>query len=856
MGRDLDFVWPPKLEAGDDAGVKESLLWPEGKEWNLVPPAVLAEQQMHLLLQLVGDRFERSCDLGGGECLRADEQPIGWVLDQCLRTTRDRELFGWNVNLAEEARSFDTAGFEKREGFGVATKYSQPLARPCEGARESEADRPRSPDRNLQMAFIPFSQSGIEGLVLHGFARTGSQSMFRIGLWAVCIGLTGWMLAAVAPQPRPFRMDLDLADPATRLSAVQREAAKLLGEANRLVRIGSTDEARQALGRVKGTPALAGYTELVRVQLLMKEGRHADAHRVAGHAIDLPGSDALRAALGVLQGEALAMGGDASGAELAWTSVLAQPAAKDEAIRNSIQLSIIASRQRTGSLDPTLDPRILLDQNFPDVAIVSPPTPTQALPSKVVLSRAREAFKAGRTERAIELFDEAIAGDLDARRLRAAKMGRARTLFQARRYESALKAFDALLPEVEARFWRARSLARLGDIEGSLEEFDRVSQGSNEEFASWALYLMGTLHDDRNQTKKAIDVFRRAAQYKRYPDRVRATLWRKGWLQYRSGAHADSRETFSDLVPRVADPLEQLRPRYWSNRAAMLSNDEEAGLVELEQVARDFPLTYYGWRAQERLSLAGAGLVDSERNLADGTRRVDDEAIERITLLIEADLDDLARDELRFAARRARGFFDRTRVGALLVRVGDFNRAHELVVIAYADSLARGVQKGREALWWLSWPPAYRGLIDEVLPRGAVVEPELVSAIMREESRYRVDARSPVGALGLLQLMPDTASKLAAEQGLEAFETEDLFDPRTNIMLGSAYLAQLGERFDGRMSAAIGSYNAGPHKVAAWLQGEGGQLEDDVWVENIPYDQTRRYVKRVLRSLHVYKVFY
>ncbi len=680
--------------------------------------------------------------------------------------------------------------------------------------------------------------------------------MLRIGLWAISIGLASWMLAAVALQPRPLGRDLDLADPATRLSPKQREASRLLGEANRLVRIGSIDEARQALGRVTENPALSGYTELIRVQLLLQEGRHAEAYRTAGRAIDAPGSDALRTALGVLQGEALAMGGDASGAELAWTSVLGQPAAKDEAIRNSIQLSIVASRQRTGSLDPTLDPRVLLDQNFADVAIVSPPTPTEALPSKGVLSRARAAFRAGRTERAIELFDEAIAGDLDARRLRAAKMGRARALFQARRYTSSVKAFEALLPNVEARFWRARSLARLGDVDGSLEEFERVRKGSNEEFASWALYLMGTLHDDRNQMAKAIDAFRRAAQYKRYPRRVRAALWRKGWVQFRSGAHADARQTFSDLITRVKDPLEQLRPRYWSARAALLSDDEETGLAELEQVALGYPLTYYGWRAQQRLSLAGDGLVASKRDMPDGTRRVEDEAIERIAMLIEADLDDLARDELRFAARRARGFFDRTRVGALLARVGDFSRANELVVIAYADSLARGVQRGREVLWWLSWPPAYRGLIDEVLPRGAAIEPELVSAIMREESRYRVDARSPVGALGLLQLMPDTASKLAAERGIEAFKTEDLFDPRTNIMLGSAYLAQLGERFDGRISAAIGSYNAGPHKVAAWLEGEGGQLEDDVWVENIPYDQTRRYVKRVLRSLHVYKVFY
>ena len=609
--------------------------------------------------------------------------------------------------------------------------------------------------------------------------------MLRIGWSSVFFGLTSWILAVAAVQAGPLRKDLDLVDPATTLTSTQRAAARALGEASRFVGLGKTDEARQALDRVSGVPALSGYTELVRVHLLMKEGNHTQAYRTAGLAMEGPASDALRAALGVLQGEALAMGGDTSGAELAWNSVLGQPGADDEAVQNSIQLSIVASRQRTGSLDSTRDPRILLDESYPEVAVASTEMSAEVLPAPIVLSQASAAFAAGRTERAIDLFDVAIAGKLDAEQVAVAKMGRARALFRARRYESASKAYKAMLPDIEARFWYARSLARLGDVDGSLKEFERVTRGSDEEFTSWALYLMGTLHEDRDETAKAIGAFRRAAGYERYPERVRVALWREGWAQFRSGAHADARQTFSALVERLDDPLAQLRPQYWSARAAILSGDEKPGRVELERIARDYPLTYYGWRAQGRLSIAGAGLVESKRKLAEGTRRVDDEAIERVALLIEADLEDLARDELRFVARSARGFVDRTRVGILLARVGDYHRASSLVVNAYEDSLARGLQPGREALWWLSWPPAYREMIDEVFPSGATIERELVWAIMREESHYRVDARSSVGALGLLQLMPATATQLAKEQGLDSFEAEDLFDPRTNITLGS-----------------------------------------------------------------------
>ena len=523
--------------------------------------------------------------------------------------------------------------------------------------------------------------------------------MLRIGRSSVFIrtfmALTCWVLIETTAQAGPLGPGFDVADPATSLTPVQRAAARNLGEASRLVGLGKTVEARKALDRVSGTPALLGYAELVRVHLLMKEGEHVLAYRAANLAIDAPGSDALHAALGVLQGEALAMGGDISGAELAWNAVLGQPGADDEAVQNSIQLSIVASRQRTGSLDPKRDPRILLDESYAEVAVASSEVPAAVLPAPMVLSRAGAAFEAGRTERAIDLYDEAIAGELDAEQIHAARLGRARALFRARRYESASGAYAGLLPDVEARFWRARSLARLGDIEGSLEEFERVSQAPNEEFASWALYLMGTLHEDRGQMEKAIGAFRGAARYEGFPDRVRVALWREGWAQYRSGDYANSRGTFVQLVERLDDPLAQLRPRYWSARAAALSKNEKNGHVELEQIARDYPLTYYGWRARERLSIASSGLVETTRAFAEGTRRVDDEALERVALLIEADLEDLARDELRFVARRARGFTDRTRVGVLLARVGDYHRANRLVVNAYEDSLARGLQGKR-----------------------------------------------------------------------------------------------------------------------------------------------------------------
>ena len=681
--------------------------------------------------------------------------------------------------------------------------------------------------------------------------------MTGIGRWTVLIGLAlSLTLAPASSWAGPLGDFPGGADPAKRLTPAQRAAAKALGEARREVAAGRYDAARSALDRVGAGSSLEGYAELVRGHLLVREGAHAKAHRLATQALTRFQGDALRAAFGVLQGEALAMAGDDAAAELAFREVLATPAAEDVTVRQSIELAIVSARQRTGSLDPGVDPLVLLDQHDDETLVSTSEVPIELLSPSAVLEKAAAALDRGHPDRALELYDHVIAKPLDPSLARRAKLGRARALFRERKYKGAIAAYGALLPDLEARFWRARSLARDGQIEASLVEFDEVARGSDEELASWALYLKGTLHEDRGEMEQAIGAFKRAARYERFPERARSALWREGWAQYRTGRYADARRSFAALAEKTDDALSRLRPRYWAARAATADGQAKTGSGELRELAREFPLTYYGWRAQERLALDTAGLIVTRGGLAEGTQQVDDRAIERAALLIEAGLEDLARDELRFAAREARGFVDRTRVGILLAKVGDYHRANELVVTAYDDSLARGLQPGREALWWLSWPPAYRDTIAAVLPENPSIEPELVWAIMREESHYRVDARSAVGAIGLLQLMPTTAAEIARKNGMKGFETEDLFDPTTNITLGATYLDQLGARFDGRMSAAIGSYNAGAYRVSTWLRGDAAALEDDVWVENIPYDQTRAYVKRVLRSMQAYRVLY
>jgi soluble lytic murein transglycosylase len=276
----------------------------------------------------------------------------------------------------------------------------------------------------------------------------------------------------------------------------------------------------------------------------------------------------------------------------------------------------------------------------------------------------------------------------------------------------------------------------------------------------------------------------------------------------------------------------------------------------MASLVSEAPFTYYGWRAREWLAKRGALPRPAERApLPGGERALSTRDALRARTLVQADLGPLATREIDRLAARAAGLDDAVAVATLYREAGAYDRAQQLAVKRFADALPKGPSPGQEALWMAAWPRAFAESVQQATAGLSRLRPALVWALMREESSFRPAVRSSAGAVGLMQLMPATAARVAGEVGLRGFDEDRLTDPGTNIRLGTAYLDGLLGRFAGRASAAIGSYNAGPEPVARWL-GERGGLADDEWVETIPYEETRNYVKRVQRSLQVYRELY
>ncbi|MBW2313422.1 MAG: transglycosylase SLT domain-containing protein [Deltaproteobacteria bacterium] len=673
---------------------------------------------------------------------------------------------------------------------------------------------------------------------------------------------------------------------------VQADAAPAGGEATVPVAPGAAlraaveameagDEAN-ALALLEGVavshPVVADYADRLRIETLARGDDPAATAEAARLAVARHPKSPLAPQLQMALGEALLAVGDEEGARAAWELALEQTDRKAE--RTRITAALGETHFRAGRHEAAGKAYLDIWRRDPlspqgDQAEVRLREIEQELGRSLrtgldARTRGDALRSAGQNEMAILAYDRALGvGDLKPRDRRRTLRSRAQSLFAIRRYTEATQAFTDLAPDPDSAVSRARSIARSGDVPTAIAELEAIAGGRWGRTSVYARYIAALLLEDEDELLRARRHFAKVAGNSDHPRYANPSLWYLGWTAWRQGDAADARDQFQSLAGRLAsDPIGQLRARYWAARAGEKLGEADAQPA-FEAIAREFPISYYGWRSSGRVPLPEPEESPADPPVAElpelaettrppiepGTRTLKPADLARGRILLEAGLNADATRELSRAAERAGGVEDRVEVARLLADAGEYHRAQSLVVRHYRTDLARGVVAGQEDLWWLAWPEAYGELVLELSPEGPPLRPEIVSAVMREESGYRPAVTSPAGARGLLQIMPETGHRLARQLGLRRFDPDDLYRPRVNIQLGAFYLQQLATQFDGRMEAAIASYNAGPNAATRWTEEHPG-LADDEWVEAVPYSQTRAYVKRVLRSVHAYRVLY
>jgi len=319
--------------------------------------------------------------------------------------------------------------------------------------------------------------------------------------------------------------------------------------------------------------------------------------------------------------------------------------------------------------------------------------------------------------------------------------------------------------------------------------------------------------------------------------------WHAGWiaLRYRDKA-AEATGYFTDLHARVTTPISLARAAYWAGRALESSGAETASQSWYARAAVH-QTTFYGQLAAEKVPSSIQRLPAPPTPAAaiptsDGIQ----ELVEIAVALSNIKREKLARRFFRQAARAAMSRDEAVWIAAIA-------RSQGYVDIGVYT--ARRAARSGHILSDAGYP-----LID--VPRQDAPEPALTLAVIRQESGFDEAARSRVGALGLMQLMPATARSVARGLKIPYGRGRLTVDPDYNMRLGSRYLKAQIDRFGGEYVLALAAYNAGPHRVERWLKERGDPRTSDVdmvdWIERIPFAETRNYVQRVLEAMQVYRL--
>ena len=497
-----------------------------------------------------------------------------------------------------------------------------------------------------------------------------------------------------------------------------------------------------------------------------------------------------------------------------------------------------------------------------------------------VLGRAENLLEQNRSGAAIALLEPLAAAVRGAPadaplacRIRSA-LGRAQ-----RRERNNARAIELLAPVVQsckdpgvrvrAMYVLAGATVIAGDRDEGIALYRRVGRDyPGHSYADDSLLYAAQLLARQGRDADARQLL--AALVDGYPDGDQRGEARflQAWLSRRAG-DLDQALVQLEAIEQTAaglDPYEHARAAYW--RARILEGRGGEGKESARQLWADlavrYPTDYYGLLARARLGEAGVAVAQPRPALPVGEASYDpgplqgDPHLRAGLVLFRIGFAKAAAEELEAVPlgriKPGEPLDPVLLVADVLDRLGDHRTAHQLLRTRARDAFRRPPDADNLRAWLIAYPAAYREEVGRAA-RAAAVPAELIQALMREESALDPRIISPAGAVGLTQLMLPTAKQVAARLHLARPSRGDLMQPSLNIRLGAQYLGELVRRYDGEVPLALAAYNAGAGAVARWQEALPGVPLDE-FVEQIPVEETRGYVKRVLRSYAAYATLY
>ena len=424
------------------------------------------------------------------------------------------------------------------------------------------------------------------------------------------------------------------------------------------------------------------------------------------------------------------------------------------------------------------------------------------------------------------------------------------TLLKARRYneaEQSLKELAASAAKIEIRseasWLMARAIEKSGRDEEAFLAYCRIAIVFPDcAEADDALLDAAFIRKFQNRPAEAVELLGNLLE--RYPKTSlkQRVIWESGWGNYLAGRFPAAAEQFKKLLS--SDDYRE-RALYWQGRSLTAAGELIGAAESHAALQKEFPFGFYALQLRSKSSAAAAETLP--RLTADFAESLPlPDAYERVKALIALGMLDDAAIELAAGRKKLGKNKDDAALARLYLELGNYNGAMNI----YTQTLQKQSPDDKSA-WSLLYPQAYREFIVKYAEQ-AGIEPSLAYAVMRAESAFIPSAKSPVGARGLMQLMPDTAAMVMHAKKIDPVR---LYDPELNIRLGSKHLRELLDKYNGNRIAVIASYNAGAHNVNRWLKTYAG-LPDEDFIESIPFGETREYVKKVLATASLYQRLY
>jgi len=496
------------------------------------------------------------------------------------------------------------------------------------------------------------------------------------------------------------------------------------------------------------------------------------------------------------------------------------------------------------------------------------------IPYRILVKCADILFKYRQYNPAEDLYREVIETFPEALDIAEVYYKRARTLNYKKEYKEAVSQCEEIIAKfppgeeitIKANYLGGNSLRSLGERYLAIDKYEKIIGQYPESYYARQAYLrLAESYFQLKETDKGISMWRELIS--KYPNSYESmtSLWNLARYYTNNNSDLKALDYYRELSERFSKSNLGDDALYWRGKILESIGSDEEAKAAYEKLIREYPLSYYAERIIEQRSdigLAWPVSVSKKEdfiNLEEFLKKYDKIEGKGQLSLLKAELF----EEISFYKEsivELKGTLNYYPGNIfLLFKLSDIYKKNK----DYYDSLNYAeiifnylkdnylLEELPLELWQGLYPVYYEDAIRERASEYEI-DPLLVLAMIREESRFNAWNESVAGARGLMQIIFSTGEWIAQKINLEEFNDEMLFDSEINIDLGCWYINYLKERFSNDLILIISGYNAGPGTTSKWLE-QYDRSDLDNFVENVPYSETREHIKKVTKSYQMYK---